>query len=138
MALSISPNRTVSPAPILALAALFALAAIAVAAPALPRLADIPMTQHAMSAHAHQSINATRLVNDINGGKCRDMQVYNCEAEETIKIGCAYGPRIVGMLVIGLASADPQIVTGYGSRRSYFDGNTSDCTPLGGLPFALP
>lgn len=110
---------------------LFLLIAAVLAAVAVGAL---PLTDHATTSHADEPVNASSLAALVSIGMCRDMKVYDCPEEATIKILCKVGKNVVGGLVIGIrADGTQQIITGYAARSSYWESNTSRCREIDGV-----
>ncbi|MHC4748340.1 MAG: hypothetical protein ACYTFW_00565 [Planctomycetota bacterium] len=89
----------------------------------------IPLTKHAETSHVDDKINATTLAALVVGGTCKDMKVYDCPEDATIKILCKVGRNTVGGLIIGIrADGTRQIITGYAARPEYWYNNVKGCT----------
>ena len=97
----------------------------------------LPLTEHAETKHVDETVNAASLAASVSAGTCRDMKVYVCPEESTIKILCKVGKDTVGGLVIGTnLDGSHQIITGYAARRSYWENNVNGCNETGSF-FAL-
>jgi len=111
-----------------------AIALVAIALIALGAVATLPLTDHAQTKHQDEKVNATSLVALVTAGTCRDMQVYDCPDDATIKILCKVGNNVVGGLVIGTKfDGSHHIITGYGGRPAYWQNNVNNCRYIGGL-----
>ena len=97
----------------------------------------LPFTKHADNSHADEKINASSMVAMVTAGTCRDMRVYNCPDDATIKILCKVGNNVVGGLVIGVnADGTHHVITGYAGRQKYWNNKVDGCYYMGGT-FAL-
>lgn len=129
MATAIRDERSGHSGVILLLIIAFVLFAIAVG--------TLPFTKHAETSHADEKINASSMVALVTAGACRDMQVYDCPDDATIKILCKVGNNVVGGLVIGVnADGTHHVITGYAGRGAYWNNKVDGCYYMGGT-FAL-
>jgi len=102
-----------------------------VAAPALPdiaipeKLGELPMIDHAVTAHAGQKYNALNLIPMWDNDQCNRKLVYFCPKQEKFEFFCEVEPTpnggVWGGIVVGYRGNTPiKIVTAYPGSWTYW------------------
>jgi hypothetical protein len=96
-------------------------------------IGELPLTRHAEKSHQSQPVNAQTLMALITAGSCFEVEVYECPAEQTIKILCKIGESRWGGLIIGTSGGTHQVITGYEGTRNHWENKVQGCRYTGAL-----
>lgn len=84
------------------------------------------LSEHAKTAHLGQKLTAEVIRDDIKGGRCLDLKVFDCGTK--VYMLCLNAPpAYYGGLVIGFAKVKPIIITGFGADISYWSKKVKGC-----------
>ena len=102
----------------------------------LPKLADIPLTNHA--ANAKRNYGAADIKSMIINRKCKPTMAFACDDPDNphIKLICEIKPGLWGGLIIGTKFSTPVIVTGYPQQYNQWMSNSErdNCVPIAYVP----
>src|SRR5271157_968631 len=99
-----------------------ALVLVIITVGALPRLGEIPWTQHAQNSHTGEW-NVTNILPRIEQKGCFPIVIYSCPRRESVIYTCPATPGSnlwIG-LIIGTANDQPVVVTGFAAKAYWED-----------------
>ena len=130
--IAIRHQSRVNPLPLVIILVL-TVALVAVAT--MPALRDIPFTNHARDGHNGQAWTATGISARLSSRSCSPILAYSCS--QTTIVLCPVGPDLDDLwtgLIIGTATGQPTVVTGYAAPWSYWEKRVSRCLPISYVP----
>lgn len=111
------------------------LALLAYMAVAIPKIADLPLTGHAIDGHKGQKWEAATIVSAMTGGNCGPVNVYLCP-DDTYVYTCQDPDNAGRLLGLRVGVTSGLIVTGHTAKASYWQGQTASCDYMGPGKFA--